>query len=228
MTRKNISLTIITVAAVGLIPQASFAWGGLSEFDSVEIFIEQNATDDNAEIGIEAEPDSDNGLVRLDVFGPDFRRVVSVRGSRSKGGMQNIADLESPALDGLAITDRYPEGMYYFFGIATDGERFFGSAELSHELTEPTTILSPMEGDVVSPSGFTIMWTAVDGAEIYILEIENDSDELGNILELPGDVTHFDVPASLLAPEAEFETSVIAVGENGNLVQVEVLYSTGE
>ena len=127
----------------------------------------------------------------------------------------------------MAILDVFPEGRYYFFATATDGEKFFGTAELSHGLTAPTTFLSPTEGAVVSSLGFTIEWTPVAGAERYILEIENETDDLGNLIELPGDVTSFEVPASLLAPGADFQSAVNAIGDNGNIVQVEVAYSVG-
>lgn len=198
-----------------------------SEFDSVSIFIERNVTSDDAEIGIEAEPDTEKGLKRFTVLNPDLRRVVTVQSSGRTGGIQNVADLEGPSLPGLEILDVFPEGTYYFFGLATDGERFFGTAELSHDLTAPTAFLSPTDGAVVSPSGLTIEWTPVMGAERYVLEIENKTDDLGNLIELPGNVTSFEVPASLLAPGAEYQSAVNAIGDNGNIVQVEVSYSVG-
>lgn len=198
-----------------------------SAFDSLSIFIEYNVTSDDAEIGIEAEPETESGLKSFTVLAPNLRKVVNLRASSRFRGIQNIADLEGPALPGLAILDVFPEGKYYFFATATDGERFFGTAELSHELTDPTSFLSPTDGAVVSPSGFTIEWTPVEGAERYLLEIENETDDLGNLIELPGDVTSFEVPASLLAPGAEFQSAVNAIGDNGNIVQVEVAYSIG-
>ncbi len=151
--------------------------------------------------------------------------MVHLHSSRRFSGLQNIADLEGPSLPGLAILDVFPEGEYYFFATAIDGERFFGTAKLSHDLTAPTTFLFPADGAVVNPSGFTIEWTPVVGAEKYILEIENKTDGLGNLIEFPGDVTSFKVPASLLAPGAEYQSAVNAIGENGNIVQVEVSYS---
>ena len=72
-----------------------------SAFDSVAIFVEWNVTSDDAEIGIEAEPETESGLKSFTVLAPNLRKVVNLRASRRFGGIQNIADLEGPALPGL-------------------------------------------------------------------------------------------------------------------------------
>ena len=90
-------------------------------------------------------------------------------------------------------------------------------------MTEPTTILSPDEEAVKDPYGFTIEWAVVEGASMCILEIENDTDERGNVSKLPDGVAPFELPAG-----AEFKTALIAVGANDNVLQDKVEYSIGE
>ena len=124
----------------------------------------------------------------------------------------------------------YPEGEYLFFGISTAGEHFRGSAELSHQLPGETTILQPVQDSVIAAGSLTIQWSAVPGIREYILEFENESadPEQALTLNLPPEVTSFEIPAGLLVAGSDYQVGVQTVAENGNIVAVEVTFSTAE
>jgi hypothetical protein len=64
----------------------------------------------------------------------------------------------------------------------------------------------------------------------YIFEFENESahPEQSFTLNLPAGVTSFEVPAALVVADSEYQVGVGSVHENGNVVFVEVQFSTAE
>ena len=201
----------------------------VGEFEEASIHVEHNATDGDTELAIEALPLSDLGLKSLSVFSPRWRRVLEVEAPARSGGLREF-EFETPEPEESAILASYPEGEYFYFGVGTDGRQFLGTAELSHELPAPTTIVFPQDEQEVPVAPLTIQWTAVPGVVHYIVELENESvdPELSLTFDVPPDVTSFAVPQSLIVPGGDYELGIATVHENGNLVFVEVGFSTSE
>lgn len=198
-----------------------------SEFEEVEMHVEQNATDGDTEVVITGVA-SDEGLKRLRVRSPTGRQLVLMQNSKRMQGLREFA-FESPEPEGATILDVYPEGTYVFTGASVGGERFRSEVEFEHALPGATTITNPA-ADAVLDAGdpLTITWTAVPDVAGYLLEFENESvdPEQSLQLNLGAGATSFAVPAALLVPEGEYQVGVATIGDNGNVVFVELNFTT--
>ena len=198
------------------------------EFDTAEIHVEKNATDDDTEIVIEA-VGGDDGLCQFRIYAPDGRPISSFHTvDRSTGGQREFL-IESPEPPGDAILALYPEGEYRFRGRTCEGDRFASTAELRHDLPAPAVITFPaVDSEVDASQGIVIQWSAVPGVAEYILELENESadPEQSLSLNLPPDATQFEVPASWVASGADYQVGVATVAPNGNVVFTEIEFTT--
>jgi hypothetical protein len=198
-------------------------------FDSVSIFVEQNATDGDTEVVIQGVV-ADEGFRQLTIDTPDGRRIVAAHShDPSIMGLREF-HFESPEPAGETILAAYPEGIYRFRARTHDGRKYAASAELSHELPPAATILFPGEDQEVGAEALTIHWSAGDGLSGIILELENESadPEQSLTIALPADTTSFDVPPAFLAPGAEMQVGIGTIAENGNIVFVEIAFTTAE
>jgi len=198
-----------------------------SEFENAEIRVEQNATDGDTEVVIFAKG-GDDGFKHFRVGSPDRRIVVATFSlDRTVRGQRELL-FESPEPPGEAILAAYPEGRYSFDAVTHRGERFAGTARLSHELPPATVILSPADGASIPAGPLLIQWSAVPGAAQILLELENESADPERVLtfNLPADATSFEVPAALVSPAASYQLSIGIVAGNGNRVFVEVGFET--
>jgi hypothetical protein len=198
-----------------------------SEFENAEIRVEQNATDGDTEVVIFAKG-GDDGFKHFRVSSPDRRIVVATFSlDRTVRGQRELL-FESPEPPGEAILAAYPEGRYRFDAVTHSGERFAGTARLSHELPPATVILSPADGASIPTGPLLIQWSPVPGAAQILLELENESADPEQALtfNLPADATSFEVPAALMAGGASYQLSIGTVAGNGNRVFVEVGFET--
>jgi len=199
-------------------------------FDTADMHVEKNATDDDTEIVIEA-VGGDDGLCQFRIQAPGGRPMFHFNSvNRSTGGQREFL-IESPEPSGDAILANYPEGLYRFRGRSCEGERFASTASLSHDLPAATVIASPAaDSEVDVSNGLLIEWSAVPGITEFILELENESadPEQSLSLNLPPDTTHFEVPASWVTPGGEYQVGVATVSPNGNVVFVEITFTTAE
>jgi hypothetical protein len=206
---------------------ASAGWKNVGQFENASIRVERNATDSDTEIVITAKPLSDLGLKTFAVLSPRWRKVAEVEAPPRSQGLREFL-FETPEPENSAILPSYPEGTYLYFGVATNGKQFLGSAELSHDLPGTTAILAPTDDQVVPVGPLTVQWTDVPDAAQYIFEFENESasPEQSFTVNLPAGVTSFDVPAALIVAGSDYQIGIATVHENGNQVFVEVAFST--
>jgi hypothetical protein len=198
-----------------------------AEFDVASICVESNATDGDTEILMNAVP-GDDGLQHFQVRGPNGRRVfLFTSNDPTLMGMREFS-LESPEPEGAQILAAYPEGTYYFWGHTHEGERFFSTPALSHVMPDETVIIAPIADSVVPTTGLTIQWSSVPGVSQYLLELENESadPEQSLSINLPADVTSFEIPAAWLAAGADYQVGIATVGDNCNVVFVESTFRT--
>ena len=218
---------LASAVALAIVAIGAHAAENHSPFDTAEIYVEQNATDGDTEIVMVA-TGGDDGLRLLHVRAPDGRVVLNT-GSRDPSilGLREFV-FETPEPPGDAILEAYPEGLYEFHGSTHAGKRLHARAALSHTLPAPTFITHPPAGGVIRPTSLTIEWTPVPGVAQYLLELENESadPEQALSINLPGDVTSFEVPAALLVPGAQYQVGIGTVAPNGNIVFVENAFLT--
>lgn len=232
MRNSNRSLAAVGVAVMTTSAGAVVAAapnGSATEFEEATIIVERNDTDGDTEVVIDLTA-GDDGLRTLHMRTPDGRSIASV--ASHDPGSQGMREFhfESPEPAGDSILASYPEGTYTFYGRSTSGERFLGTAELSHVLPAAPTIINPVQDEVVGSDALTIQWSTVTGVVEYIVEFENESADPEQTLtvNLPASDTSFDVPAALLVPGAEYQVGIAAVGENGNITVTETTFSTAE
>jgi hypothetical protein len=221
---------LLAAGAVLTIPAAhGGAWQGVGQFEDATIRVERNATDGDTEIVITAKPLTDNGLARLSILSPHWRKVVEVQAPSKTRGLREFL-FETPEPEDAQILENYPEGQYLYFGTASNGQRFVGSAALSHELPGEVTIVSPVAESVIAPGALTIVWAGVPDAVKYIVEFENESadPEQSFTFVVAASLTSFVVPGALVVPSSEYQVGVAAVHENGNVVFTEATFSTAD
>jgi hypothetical protein len=91
-------------------------------------------------------------------------------------------------------------------------------------------VIAPAADQVVPDGPLTVQWAAVPDAAEYLLEIQNESADPEQTLtvNVPRGTTNFIVPASFMVPGSDYQVGLATVGENGNIVFVEVAFSTSE
>lgn len=198
-----------------------------SEFESIEMFVEQNATDGDTEI-VMAATGGDDGFRIFTIRSPEGRVVVATFSLDPTIGGQRELAFESPEPPGEAILAAYPEGVYRFYGETHRRERFAGKARLSHELPPAAVILSPQEGASVATGPLLIQWSALPGVAQIIVELENESvdPEQSITFNLPPEATSFEIPAAMLTAGSSYQLGIGSVSDNGNRVFVEVAFET--
>lgn len=196
-------------------------------FAVASIRMEQNATDGDLEIVIEAKGRED-GLAQLTVVGPDGRTVVDVNApDASTLGVRQFR-FESPEPKSAAtLRSAYPEGVYTFSGSTAAGGRLHREARLSHKLPAPAQFLRPGSGAKGVPvRGFQITWTPIKGLAAWIVYLEQPELNLELTARIPGSSTSFAVPDGFLLPGTEYQVGLGAVGREGNISFVETSLTT--
>ena len=219
--RSTAALVLLIGSTLPFAPAAA-----VELFEEVEIIIEQNETDGDAELVVFAKG-GDDGFKRMTVFDPNGARIIRFKGrDGGKLGMREFL-LESPEPGIGPVLEAFPEGEYLLSARTFDGARFVGLAALSHDLAPGATGLSPADGETVNLGAPVVLsWNAVDGATSYTVEVENDDLEVGLLVNVPADVLSITVPSELLAPGVEYEFGIGTTIENGNTTFVEVAFET--
>jgi hypothetical protein len=213
-------------------------------FSEAELFFELNDTD--GDLGIHASIDG-GAWTNLEIEGPGGRQLLNIVSSgrlRSQGLTQLFFESAEPPFDELAPADffrRFPEGRYVIEGLAQGGGTFESTAVLSHVLAAPpehilvSGVPAAESCDVkplprVSPP-VVIRWDQVTDAhpEIgtsgpievsrYQLFVERENVKLS--LDLPPDVTEFEVPTGMTDLGREFKFEIIVRTTAGNNTAVE-------
>jgi hypothetical protein len=213
-------------------------------FSEAELFFELNDTD--GDLGIHASIDG-GPWTQLQIEGPGERLLLDIV-SRSRLRTQGLTQLSfesaEPPFDELAPADffrRFPQGRYEIEGLAQDGREIESTAVLSHVLAGPPENIfvsgarAPEDCDagpipVVSPP-VVIDWDPVTEShpEIgsrgritvsrYQLFVEREGVKLS--LDLPPDVTEFEVPTGVTSLGSSFKFEIIVRTSTGNNTAVE-------
>ena len=227
-------VTAIALLACGCAVFATATAGGLkpkppSAFEIAEIRVEANATDGDTEVVIVAKG-GDDGFRFFTVRAPDGRTIVATHSFDPTVKGQRELLFESPEPPGEAILAAYPQGVYQFKGQTHTGERFAGTARLSHLLPPAAVITAPEHESEIPVGPLVIEWAALTDVSQILLELENESARPEQVLtyNLPPDATRFEVPAHLIAPAASYQLSIGTVATNGNRVFSEIEFETAE
>jgi hypothetical protein len=121
-------------------------------FSAARLIFELNSTgeDMGAQIFLDGEP-----WQRVMIFSPEGRKLLDIeaKGNVKRLGLTELfAETHEPAFDEMTpeeVLALFPEGEYKFFGRTTEGAWLTTLVTVTHNIPEPTKILSPEEGSVV-------------------------------------------------------------------------------
>lgn len=220
-----------------LVPSlAAWAGGNKKKHKRVEISdarLEIEANDTDVDAGIQVFIDADP-WTKMEIFGPRGRRLfrATAHGQFAKqGGTELFMESGEPRFDEVPFEEfleRFPEGEYVFRGRGVEGERFFGIAELTHDVPDGPQLLSPLEGDgPVDPNNAVVRWDPVappNGSPIiaYQVIVEHSDSPFPAIpkivldVMMPATATELAVPPGFLLPDTEYEWDVLSIEESGN------------
>ena len=150
MNRKTLIALSLTTLIACAIPAVVIGLGAGEEdvlFEEANIFIELNSTD--LDVGIQVFLDGDPWR-KVVAFDPDGSRIFTMRGNGSvkeQGLSEFFFESSEPSLDEVPLEeflDRFPEGVYEFEGMTTDGVEIEGQDTLTHVLPAGPVILAPV------------------------------------------------------------------------------------
>jgi len=196
------------------------------EFENASVIFEQNATDGDAEVVINATA-GDEGLAKLKIVSPDGRALIDFTAPSSNLGIRHFA-LESPEPDDDgSLRKDYPEGKYAFFGTTVSGGKLVGEAMLSHRFPKPASILVPKPAQRNVPvNGLKIEWSPTKGMAEIVVVVEQEETGAEVKARLPGSATMFSVPDGFLRSATEYKVAVGTVAQDGNASYVEAPFKT--
>jgi hypothetical protein len=213
-------------------------------FDQAELFFELNDTD--GDLGIHAAIDGGT-WTSLGVEGPHDGRnlleIVSKGPLRTQGLTQLAFESAEPDFEELDPADffqRFPEGNYEIEARAQEGGTFRSVVQLSHVLAAPAEatvsglpaaescdaaslpeVSDPVviDWDPVTQSHPDIGKAGPVTISRYQFFVEQGDTKLG--VDLPPDVTEFEIPSGLTAAGGEFKFEIIARTSTGNNTAIE-------
>jgi hypothetical protein len=212
------------------------------------LFFELNHTD--GDLGIHAQLDGDawSALAIEDPKGRVILRIVASGRLRQQGMTEVAFESAEPAFDELPPAEffkRFPEGEYEVEAISLEGDELEGEAMLSHVLAAPagnitvSGVLLPANCDQELPvidGPAVVAWDPVTTSHptigrsgpvtisSYELIVESDNGDM--TVELPPNVTEFEIPEELLELATEFKVEIIARTTTGNNTAVETCFVT--
>ena len=194
-------------------------------FESLEIRLERNVTDGDAEMVLEA-VSGDCGLTSFRVRAPGGAIVAQLYSGPPTLGTREVL-VESPEPSVAEVRAAYPAGVYRFSGQTFCGETLNGTASLQHAFPPPSEIVSPEpDAEDVPLHDVILEWSAVAGASAYRIELEQEDLGISWVLDVPAETTDIEIPESLLVAGHEYEVGVGVIAANRNISFVESTFTT--
>ncbi len=212
----------IPLQAQSLDDQAYLMGGQLIEFDDSEVFFEFNTTDND--LGLQIFLDGED-WERVRVIDPNRQKIVEVK---AQGGLRDlgITELffESAEPSPQEVLDLFDPGEYHFQGVTTEGDRLFGTGELSHDFLAPP-VFSPRDFEEVDPRKVVVKWEVEDAEFVEVIIENEETDETFDVI-VSGEVSSLTIPPQFLDYGMEYKLEILAIAENGNKTIAESFFVT--
>jgi len=221
---NRIATTLSLALAIGGAP-ALAAPAPCQEFEELFMSLEQNATDGDTEVVFFAKTVTD-GLQKLQVTAPNGRQVAKFGGDKRTIGIREFVLESAEPSDVNLVLDSFPEGAYLYRGKTVEGDCVEGEADLSHTLAPATTLLTPAPAAVVPLTELLLSWSAVAGAESYIVELNNEDTGSEFSFGVFPPTASLTIPAALLVAGSEYQFAVGVEMPDGNVTFVELAFFT--
>jgi hypothetical protein len=203
--------------------------GKIRSFPEASIRFEQNATDGDVEVVIEASGRSE-GLITLSVAAPDGRMVVDFASDEEGSGASGVRQFlfESPEpTDAAALKAAWPEGAYTFEGATESGMKLRGKATLSHKLPATAKLSFPRrEMKDVPVESAIIAWSPMPDVAAFMFELEQEDSGEVITAKLSAKTNSFQVPHGFLQPATEYKIGLGTVSKEGNVSFIETSFTT--
>jgi len=201
------------------------------EIADARVKIELNATDSDAGIQVFLDADPWKYMEIYDPFGKLMFRSEARGRFAKQGGTELFMESAEPEFSELPLEDflkRFPEGIYRFSGKGLEGERYVGTATLTHNLAEGPQLVFPVEGNgLQDPNNTVVMWEPVGAAngspiigyQVLVVQLESSFPAIPKVsldIMMPATATSMTVPPGFLLPDTEYEWEVLAIEESGN------------
>ncbi len=244
---------LLQTLPIVLVSMTVLAWGGAAQIDldqdrvrhhgassmqpiSVELSdarlkFEINATDGDGGIQVFLDADPWKSMSIYDTDGKRVFRTTTSGSIGSQGGTELFLESGEPEFSELTLEElleRFPEGEYRFRGRGIEGERFVGTAMLTHDIPDGPVLVYPLEEDApVDPSNAVVMWEPVEapngspivGYQVLVVQPDSGLAAIPKIVldvMMPPSATSMLVPPGFLIPETEYEWDVLAIEAGGN------------
>jgi hypothetical protein len=244
--RRRMSIFVLSLCAVVSTDAAQKQGqpqkqGQLAE---AEVFVELNETD--GDLGLHASIDGEPWTM-LEIDGPVPGKLLHIfaRGHLRKQGLTQVAfESDEPdfeELDPEEFFARFPEGQYQFRARALDGGTLVGTDSLSHVLAAPPSGvalngIAAAENCDAEPLPLvnvpvTVSWNPVVSSHpslgrsgpveisLYQFFVDGDTRKMG--VDLPSNVTQFEIPEALTPSGEEIKFEIIARTGTGNNTAIE-------
>ena len=205
--------------------------GKVVRFTDARLKFEVNATDRDSGMQIFLDGES---WKEFSIFDPSGKKIFTTTASGSvakQGGAELFVESSEPTFSNLPIAKllkRFPEGRYQVRGTGIGGERYVGTAILTHDIPDGPTLVSPLPANgPQNPNDTTVTWKPVPppngspiiGYQVLVVQPKSGIRTLPKItldVTMPPTATSLKVPPGFLAPNTEYEWEVLAIERGGN------------
>jgi hypothetical protein len=192
---------------------------------------EINSTDRDGGVQVFIDADSWKEMTILDPAGRRIFRSTTSGRMGKQGGTELFLESAEPPFRTLPVPKllaRFPEGRYAFRGVGLRGERYVGSARLTHRLPDGPELVSPLAGDPPQdPAATSVVWKAVAppkgsriiAYQVLVVRAEPGPRALPEValdVMMPPSATTLRVPPGFLQPATEYDWEVLAIERGGN------------
>lgn len=203
---------------------------------------EINATDGDGGVQVFIDADSWKQLSIFDPLGTEIFTTTTSGRMAKQGGTELFLESAEPPFTTLsvaALLRRFPKGRYAIRGVGLAGERYVGSAIMSHRLPAGPELVSPRAGSGPQPpNDTTVVWKAVApptggaivGYQVLVVRPDTGIRALPKVtldVTMPPTATSLKVPAGFLQPNTEYEWEVLAIERGGNQTLSSSTFRTG-
>lgn len=196
-----------------------------ARLEDSNIYVIFNGTDKDAQVIVAG--GFEDGLKEVEITGP--QGIVNIDADFEDGRNIGQADFQfdttEPSLGRLRRS--YPAGHYRFLATTVSNCVLRNTLELTYKLPAVPSIIFPTEGSKgITASGFTALWEKIPRVDTVRFVIEEEESGKSLAVDLPGNATSFDIPATYLQPRILYTMDVIGITENGNRTVSDVQFTT--
>jgi hypothetical protein len=201
------------------------------KFKDARMKIETNDTDGDAGVQVFLDSEPWKWIEIYDPRGVRLFRSETAGIFAKQGGTELFLESGEPSFDEVPFEEflaRFPEGKYRFRGLGTEGERYVGTATLTHDVPDGPELVSPLEGGpLVDPDHAVVRWEPVEAPngspiiayQVIIVQPDTGLAALPKItldVMMPSSATSLAVPSGFLQRDTEYEWEVLSIESSGN------------